>query len=610
MSYKSENMKNYHYSELIYRQAEKYGYRTELLYRDDKTERWLKISWREFAEKVRLTSQALVDYGIGVQENIGIYSQNMPQCLYTNFGAFGIRAVEVPMYATSSPEQVRYIVNDSHIRLMFVGEQQQYNNAFKVQRENGKILKHLVIYDKSVVKYPEDNTSVYFDEFIRLGDNAPAESTALIRRNEAQNEDTAMIVYTSGTTGESKGVVITHNNLLEVMRIHDIRLEMIRDSDLSFCFLPLSHIFEKAWTCYCIHRGMSVAINRDPKTVQQTIREVRPTLMCNVPRFWEKVYNGVNEKIADSPKLIRNIFIDAIKTGRKYILDYKRKGIIPPSGLAVKFWLYDKTIFALLKKVVGIDRGKAFPVAGAPLSDKMAEMLLSLNIPIIYGYGLSETTATVCCYPSENYVLGSMGKVMPDLEVRIDESNNEILVKGKTIMSGYYGKPDETAKVFTEDGFFRTGDAGKLEDNHLFFLERIKDLFKTSNGKYVAPQAIESSLTSNSYIEQCVAIGDNRKFVGALIVPNFVLLEKHAWQKDIKYSDHKELITKEEIIRFYKSIIEECQMGFASFEKVKRFTLLAEPFTMDSGELTDTLKLRRSVIAKKYEREIEAIYKE
>ncbi|MDR0835501.1 MAG: long-chain fatty acid--CoA ligase [Tannerella sp.] len=603
-------MNNYHFSEIIYRQAEKYGNRTELLYRDDKTALWLKTSWKEFADNVRLTSQALIDYGIGVQENIGIYSQNMPQCLYTTFGAFGIRAVEVPMYATSSPEQIGYIVNDSHIRLMFVGEQQQYNNAYKVQKENSEILKLLVIYDNSVVKYPDDTTSIYFDEFIRLGDNAPAESNARIRRNEAQNEDTAVIVYTSGTTGESKGVIMAHSNMLEAMRIHDIRLEMIKDSDVSFCFLPLSHIFEKTWICYCVHRGICIAVNRDPKVIQTTLREVHPTLMCNVPRFWEKVYNGVNEKINNSPKPIQRLLFNAIETGKKYVIDYRRKGLKAPALLSLKFHIYDKTVFALLKKVVGIDKGRAFPIAGAPLSDKMAEMLLSLNIPIIYGYGLSETTATVCCYPIKGYVIGSMGKIMPDIEVKIDEGSNEILVKGKTITPGYYNKPAETAKAFTEDGFFRTGDAGRREGDNLFFLERIKDLFKTSNGKYIAPQAIELSLASNSYIEQCAALGDNRKFVGALIVPNFDALEKLARQKEIQYTDRKDLVKNADIIKFYKSILEECQMGFASFEKIKRFTLLPAPFSMDTGELTDTLKLRRSVISKRYEAEIEEIYKE
>ncbi|MDR2148489.1 MAG: long-chain fatty acid--CoA ligase [Tannerella sp.] len=603
-------MKIHHYSELIYRQAEKYGQRTELLHRDDKTGRWLKVSWTEFAEKVRLTSQALVEYGIESQENIGIYSQNMPQCLYTDFGAFGVRAVEVSMYATSSPEQIKYIVNDSQIRLLFAGEQQQYNNAFKVQKGGDTPLKHIVIYDNSVVKYPDDTTSIYFDEFIRLGDNAPAESIALIRRNEAQNDDTAMIIYTSGTTGESKGVVIKHANMLEAMRIHDLRLTFMNDRDLSMCFLPLSHIFEKAWTCYCLHCGIRIAINQNPKEIQKTLKEVRPTLMCNVPRFWEKVYMGVNAKITQAPRFFQKIFNASVRTGRRYILDYKRKGLRAPALLAIKFHLYDKILFSLLRKIVGIDRGRAFPVAGAPLSDKMAETLLSLHIPIIYGYGLSETTATVCCFTTTNYEIGSLGTLMPGVEVRIDPANSEILVKGKTIMSGYYNKPAETAAEFTEDGFFRTGDAGRLEGDTLFFLERIKDLFKTSNGKYIAPQAIEASLTGNAFIEQCVAIGDNRKFVSALIVPNFDLLEKHAQAKGIKFADYSELIGQEEIVKFYKSIIEDCQKDFASFEKIKRFTLLAEPLSMTTGELTDTLKLRRSVISRRYETAIGEMYRE
>jgi long-chain acyl-CoA synthetase len=602
---------NYHFSELVSKQAEKLGNRTALLHRNDSNGQWVSISWNKFARKARLTSQALIEYGIGIQENIGIYSQNMPQCLYTNFGAFGVRAVEVPMYATSSPEQIKYIVNDAEIRLMFVGEQQQYNNAFKVQKETGEILKCLVIYDNTVVKYPEDKTSVYFDEFLRLGDNAHAETNAAIRRNEAQDTDLAAIIYTSGTTGESKGVIITHSSLLETMRIHDLRLEMIRESDVSMCFLPLSHIFEKAWTCYCIHRGLTIAINRDPKVIQRSLHEVRPTLMCNVPRFWEKVYIGVQDKIINSPKLIRAIFEDAIQTGHKYIIDYRRKGLSAPLGLSIKFTLYDNTIYALLKRVVGINKGRAFPIAGAPLSDKMADLLLSLNIPIIYGYGLSETNATVCCYPSRDFVIGSIGKIMDDLQVRIDESNNEILVKGKTITTGYYKKPAATAKAFTDDGFFHTGDAGRLDEhNNLYFLERIKDLFKTSNGKYIAPQAIESSLASSPYIEQCACIGDNRKFVSALIVPNFATLEKYAQSKGIEYPDTQSLIEKEDIIRFYKATIEECQIGFASFEKIKRFKLLSEPFSMTTGELTDTLKLRRSVISQKYETEIEELYKD
>ncbi|MDR1524988.1 MAG: long-chain fatty acid--CoA ligase [Tannerella sp.] len=602
---------NSHFADLIYHQAEKYGQRQELLYRDDKKGNWKSVSWNRFAEKVRLTSQAMIEYGIGVQENIGIYAQNMPQCFYTNFGAFGIRAAEVSMYATSSPEQIRYIIEDANIHLLFVGEQLQYNNAWKVKKETGDILKQLVIFDNNVVRHPGDNTSVYFDEFIRLGDNAHAETNVKIRRHEAHKSDIAMILYTSGTTGESKGVIITHENMFEVLRIHDIRLPMISDRDISMCFLPLTHIFEKAWSCLCISQGISVAINHDPKKIQQILPEIRPTLMCNVPRFWEKVYAGVQEKIENAPGLLKKILKNAAETGRRYVLEYKNRSIRAPFGLALKFHFYDKTAFTLLKKVIGLNRGRLFPVAGAPLADHMTEFLLSVNIPICYGYGLTETSATVCCYPSaENFTIGSIGVVMPDIEVRIDERNNEILVKGKTITPGYYKKPEETAKVFTEDGFFRTGDAGHLEGNTLYFLERIKDLFKTSNGKYIAPQAIELSLSGNAYIEQCVVIADTYKFVSALIVPDFENLENYARKRDIPYENRQELTDKKEIMRFYQSIIEECQKKFASYEKIKRFTLLAEPFSMAKGEITDTLKLRRRVIARNYAEQIKEMYRE
>lgn len=597
-----------HLAELIYRQAEKYGQRTELCYRNDKTGKWKHVSWNQLAEKVRLTSQAMIEYGISVQENIGIYAQNMPECFYTTFGAFGIRAVEVSMYATSSPEQIKYIVQDAGIRLLFVGEQLQYNNAYTVQKETGDILKQLIIFDNNVVRHPEDKTSMYFDEFIRLGDHAYTETNATIRRNEAQSGDTAMILYTSGTTGEPKGVIITHSNLEEVLRIHDIRLTMISDKDVSMCFLPLTHIFEKAWSCFCFSQGITIAINHDPKKIQQILPEIRPTLMCNVPRFWEKVYTGVQEKITNSPGFLQKIFQHAIKTGNKYVLEYRNKDLKAPRGLAFKFHFYDKTIFTLLKRVVGLDNGRAYPVAGAPLADHMTEFLLSVNMPIVYGYGLTETSATVCCFPVRHYTIGSIGTLMPDLEVRIDNDTNEILVKGKTITPGYYRKPEETAKVFTEDGFFRTGDAGRLEGDTLFFLERIKDLFKTSNGKYIAPQAIELSMSGNAYIEQCVVIADTYKFVSALIVPNFESLELYAQKKGIPFNSRNELIQKEEIKRLYDSIIAERQKDFASYEKIKRFTLLTEPFSMAKGELTDTLKVRRPVIAQNYAQEIAAMY--
>lgn len=598
----------YHFAELIHRQAEKYGNRTALKHRDNATGKWLKISWREFSDKVMLTAKAMAEFGIKVQENIGVYSQNMPQCLYTDFGAYGNRVVSIPMYATNSPGQIEYIINDAKIRTLFVGEQLQYNNAFKVQKDS-KYLERLVVFDPAVKMNPEDKTSIYFDDFLRLGDNAHAESTVKIRMTEAVPEDLATIIYTSGTTGESKGVMLPHSCYLEAMWIHDVRLPLVTDKDLSMSFLPMTHIFEKAWCYYCLHKGVTIAINQDPKMIQKTLPEVHPTLMCNVPRFWEKVYAGVHEKINSASPAMKKIFLDAIETGRRYNLEYKNKGIPAPCSLKLKFQFYNKTVFTLLKKVLGIERGRFFPVAGAPLSDTINEFLQSVNIPIAYGYGLSETTATVCFYPEIGFQFGSIGEVMPGVQVKIDPGNNEILVKGKTVMSGYYNKPEETKKAFTEDGFFRTGDAGRLEGNTLFFTERIKDLYKTSNGKYIAPQAIEMVMSGDNYIEQIAVIGDQRKFVSALIVPAYPLLEQYAGEKGISFESREELVKNKDIIRFIEARVEEHQKNLASYEKIKRFTLLPEPFMMGC-ELTDTLKLRRPVVLQKYATEIEAMYEE
>lgn len=603
-------MTYYHFAELIHRQAAKYGNRTALKYRDDTTGKWSKISWVQFAENVRLTAEAMADSGIGVQENIGMYSQNMPQCLYTCFGAYANRIVDIPMYATSSPAQIAYIVKDANIHTLFVGEQLQYNNAWIVQKQLPNILRKLVVFDSSVRLNPEDKTSVYFDDFIRLGNNAHAESQVKIRTSQARPEDVATIIYTSGTTGNSKGVVLTHANYLEAMRTHDLRIPQVTDKDTSMCFLPLTHIFEKGWTCVCLMKGVKVAINHDPKLIQKTLPEIAPTTMSSVPRFWEKVYIGVQEKIRTSSPSAQKIFKDAIETGRLYNLEYRRKGIKPPLSLKLKFEFYNRTVFTLLKRVIGIQNGRFFPAAGAPLSDKVLEFLLSVNIPIRYGYGLSETTATVCFFPEENYEIGSLGVLQPDLKVRIDPSNNEILVKGKTVMAGYYNRPEENAAAFTEDGYFRTGDAGRLEGNTLYFLERIKDLYKTSNGKYIAPQAIELSITSDPYIDQVAVIGDQRKFVSALVVPNYALLEDYAKEQHISYSTRAELLQHDMIHKLIQAHIEEHQSELAAFEKIKRFTLLPGPFTMESGELTDTLKLRRRVVSEHYAEQIEAMYAE
>ena len=597
-----------HFAETIFEQARKYGTRTALKFRDNESGVWVNTSWNTFADKVMLTAKGMAQYGIKEHQTIGVYSQNMPQYLFTDYAAFANRAIAVPMYATSSPSQIEYLIRDAQIEMLFVGEQQQYNNAFKVQQEC-PILKQIVIFDPSVKKNPEDNSSLFFEEFLRFGDHADSEAIVMARMKQATPEDLATIIYTSGTTGEPKGVMLHHSAYLEAMYTHTIRLSMLSDKDTTMAFLPFSHIYEKAWAYFCCHKGMTIAINLDPKMIQQTLPEVRPTVMCNVPRFWEKVYTGLQEKIQTSSPKMQNLFQKATKVGEAYLLEHINKGKKPSFKLKAQFMFYDKLIFTRIKKVLGIDRAKIFPVASAPLADHVNKFLQSLNIPLRYGYGLTETTATVCFFPETNFVLGSIGTLMPGVELKIDPANNEILVKGKAVMKGYYNKPEENEKSFTEDGFFRTGDAGRIEGDVVYFTERIKDLFKTSNGKYIAPQAIESLIGSDRYVEQIAAIGDERKFASALIVPNYPNVEAYAKEKGITYGSIEELMENELIVRFIESRIEKLQVNLASYEKVKKITLLSSPFEM-GDELTDTLKLKRPVIYKKYAEVIEAMYAE
>jgi long-chain acyl-CoA synthetase len=598
-------MEKLHFAQLVFAQAKKYGERTALCHRDSSDDEWTKISWVAMANQVSTLAKAIVELGVVEQQRVAQFSQNKTENLIVDFALFAIRAVMVPMYATSTVSQVEYIVNDAEIEIIFVGDQQQYNVAKEVL-EDSKFLKKIIVFDKKVV-FTDTEHTMFYSDLLKIGEKSTKHFEVQQRQNEAVGKDISCILYTSGTTGNPKGVMLPHSCFREAMRTHTLRLTSITDKDVSIAFLPLSHVFERTWSYFCLFRGVTIYINENPTEIQKTIKDVHPTLMCAVPRFWEKVYTGVQENISKFSPLMKGIVTWAIAIGYKYNIDYLRVGKKPDVFLKYKYQIADKLIFSKVKQTLGIENANMLPVAGAKLSDEILVFFRSIGIPIIYGYGLTESTATVTCFDYEGYEVGTVGTIMPDLKVRIGEES-EIQVKGKTIFPGYYNKPEANAAAFTEDGWFKTGDAGYIKDNAVIMTERIKDLFKTSNGKYIAPQEIETRLGVDKYIEQVAVIGDERNYVTAIIAPSIPALEVYAKKNKINYDNVDDLLKSPEIYVLIQNRIVELQKGMANYEQVKRFTLIRKSFAIETGELTNTLKIRRAVILQKYKILIDEMY--
>lgn len=572
---------------------------------------WQSTSWSDFSRQVEVAGKALARLGLLEKDKIAICSPNTPQILITELGAFRNRIAAIPLYSSSSQEQYDFIVENGEAKVLFVGDSHQYPLAYNYWKKHPEKVTRIVVFkDVDLALYPDDTISIFWDDFVRLGMEAGEEVSKEVeaRMDRGLPEDMATLIYTSGTTGEPKGVAITHSNYDAAIEAHLKLLTQINDEDLSMAFLPLSHILEKAWTFFCLTKGIAVAINYDPRIIQDTIHQVHPNIMCCVPRFWEKVYAGVREKIAGMSKMQRKMVERALKCGKKRNLDYVRRGRKVPWLLEKEYSFWDKNIFMKLKHAIGIPDPNFFPTAGAPLSDRIVEFMRSVGIDIIIGYGLSETTATVSFYPQVDYEIGTVGIPLPGLEVKIDD-NGEILVKGATVTPGYYRNPKANEEAFTQDGFFRTGDAGYFNQHGALVLtERVKDLFKTSNGKYIAPQMLESRLAENKYIDEVAVIGDQRKFVTALVVPNLSQLRRWAEEKGIDYSDTEKFVSQPEVVKFVMEQIDSVQADVASYEKIKRITLLPNHFSIMHGEVTNTMKVRRPIVAKRFAKEIEAMY--
>ena len=563
---------------------------------------WRAIGWRTLGQAMDYCAQALIRAGHQPTEMVGLYARNMPEWTQADLGILAARGVSVPIYPTSTLEQLRYIIKDAGIKLLFVGEQPQFDQALLLLK-SGEI-NQIVTLDGTVDLRGCEQAS-HFQTFLVSGNHQPSEQALREREQHYRMDDLLTLIYTSGTTGEPKGVMLDFNNIAACFEMHDRRLDL-GEQDVSLCMLPLSHVFERAWSYYVLYCGAENVYIRDPQKVMEVIGEVQPTVMCAVPRLYEKAYAMIQAKVAQAPRLRRALFGWATGVGKRMVAT-RQAGRSASPLLYLQLALAERLVFRKLRARFG-GRTRFLPVAGARLADDVNLFFQAMGLNLIYGYGMTETTATVCCYEDSQFKLGSIGTVMDGIEVKLGE-NNELLVRSPTVMRGYYNKPDATAEVMTADGFLRTGDAGELDDQgNIYFTERLKELMKTSNGKYVAPQLVEGTLGKDRFIEQIAIVADARHFVSALIVPCFESLEEYARSINLQYQCKTELLRHSKVVEFFEARIADLQKELAKFEQVKKFTLLPSAFSMELGEITPTMKLRRKIIESKYQSEIEAMY--
>lgn len=597
-----------HLSVLIHDLANKYGDKTALTFKKFGSDKWQSVSWNQFSLRVKQVSNALLNIGAKPHDKIAVFSQNCVHYLYTDFGAYGIKVCSIPFYATSSEQQIQYMINDGQVRFLFVGEQDQYDKAHRVFALCPS-LERIIIFDSSVRISTHDPAALYFKDFIKLGENLPRQTEVEALYQSASMDDMANILYTSGTTGDSKGVMLTYGQYDAALRAND-EVVPVSEKDRVINFLPFTHIFERGWAYLCLSEGAQLFINTYPHEIQESMRQVHPTCMSSVPRFWEKVYIAVKAKMDEAGSVQKKLFYHALAVGRKRNIEYIANGKRPPLTLELEYKIINKTILSMVRKQLGLEHPNIFPTAGAYVSPEVEEFILSVGIGMVVGYGLTESLATVSCvHLDKKFTIGSVGRPISSIQIKIGE-DNEILLKGPTITKGYYLRDTTNAKVFDEEGYFRTGDAGYMKDGELFLTERIKDLFKTSNGKYIAPQQVESLLLVDKFIDQVAVIADQRKFVSALIVPEFRLVEDWAREHHIAFSSREDLCANEQVKKMLQERINTLQQQLAYYEQIKRITLLPHHFSMESGELTNTLKIRRPIINKNYQAEIDKMYEE
>lgn len=564
---------------------------------------WKSWTWKEFGKELSQTVNALKSIGVEKEDKVGLFSINSKDWVLMDLATQMLGGVAVPIYATNSQEQTAFIIKQTEMKAILAGELAQLNILREIKKDSE--FQDLQIISSEKIENPTEQ-EYYFPEWRKVYEET-------FDYQEPKPKSISTILYTSGTTGAPKGVVLAHENFEAVVQAHK---EFFNIDNLygkkSLTFLPLSHIFEKAWTTFVLSQGGEVAILDNPKDVSQALKEVKPWALCSVPRLYEKIYQLLIGKIQKASPFKQKLFRKALEVGGQYA-DKKNKGEDIPFLLKLKYNFFNSLVFKKIRNELGGNLS-FMPVGGAVLKKEISEFFDAIGLPIIVGYGLTETCATVTAYPPKNYIHGSVGVPLKGVEVKLGEGD-EILVRYKGVMKEYYKNPEETAKVFTEDGFFRTGDKGRLDEKgNLFIVDRIKDLMKTSNGKYIAPQSIEVPLQTHPSISQALIVAEGKPYVTSFIVPNFEALSKE-WEEFKDYvkmnvSEKMQLLEMPNIKERFQKIIDEVQKNQSPFEKIKKFRLLPEEFTIEKGELTPTLKIKRRVVMDKLKHQIESFYKD
>jgi long-chain acyl-CoA synthetase len=567
--------------------------------------RWVSISSDEMLQRVKYIAAGLHAIGARPGDRVALLSESRVEWTLTDAGSIFAGTIDVPIYPTLTPTQVRYILNDSGACILFLANREKYDEIKEVLGECPAV-EHVIFFDARGITSAEGLTLAQVEE---KGRELEERQPGYVDRLAAQTkpDDLATIIYTSGTTGEPKGVMLTHSNLVTNLIDSSGHLAF-GEHDTALSVLPLSHVFERQAMYMYLYQGMAVYFAESLQTVGPNLREVHPTVLVGVPRIFEKIYQRIQERAAETGRIASVLLAWSVSVGKEYarhVIAHRRV----PAFLKFKHWIASKLVFSKWQRAFG-GRMRVLVSGGAALPEELSYIYFGAGIPIVQGYGLTETSPVITTSKIEDNRVGTVGQAIPHVEIRIAE-DGEIEVRGPNVMRGYYNKPEETRAVFTSDGWFKTGDIGTLDqDGFLRITDRKKELFKTSGGKYISPQPIEQAIRASRFVNQVVLIGAERKFPAALVVPVWEQLESYCKLKGIEFKSHSELCEHPRIVDLIQRQIDALTPNLAKYERIKKVALLENEFTIEGGELTPTLKVKRRIIDQKYRDVIEKLYAE